>query len=401
SVAAADLNGDGKPDLIVANEDSGSVSVLLNTTAPGAATPSFASEQRFHTTRGEDTGPVSVTVADINGDGKPDLIAANGIDNTVSVLLNTTAPGATRPSFDIQRTFGTGTEAFSVTAVDVNGDGKPDLIVATSRGVVVLLNGTAPGATRPSFDIQQTFGTGTEALSVTTADVNGAGKPDLVAATSRGVSVLLNTLYAVTVSGSPATGTIHYAVPTPTQSPSPTATSAPTRTATGTPTVTATATPTPTPAATATSTPTATPTRTQTPKPTPTRTPKPTETLKPTSTKRPTETQTPKPTPTPAALSAAPAPVNFGTVPVGQSKTKVITLMNSAEKGSATINISGISVASPFSQTNNCSSLAPRQTCRVSATFSPMAKGAVRAFLTINGSARNAPVRISLMGTGK
>ena len=48
-MAAADLNGDGKPDLIVANYGSSTVSVLLNTTAPGAATPSFAAQQTFAT----------------------------------------------------------------------------------------------------------------------------------------------------------------------------------------------------------------------------------------------------------------------------------------------------------------------------------------------------------------
>ena len=72
-MTAADINGDGKPDLIVANFDGNTVSVLLNTTAPGATTPTFATQQPFAT--GSD--PASVTVADINGDGKPDLIVAN------------------------------------------------------------------------------------------------------------------------------------------------------------------------------------------------------------------------------------------------------------------------------------------------------------------------------------
>ncbi len=89
SVTEADVNGDGRPDLIVANNFDATVSVLLNTTAPGAATPSFATQQTFAT----GNSPYSVTVADVNGDGKPDLILANAVDNTVSVLINTTAAG--------------------------------------------------------------------------------------------------------------------------------------------------------------------------------------------------------------------------------------------------------------------------------------------------------------------
>ena len=100
SVAIGDLNGDGKPDLAVANYDSGTVSVLLNTTAPGATTPTFATQATFAV----GSYPYSVAIGDLNGDGKPDLAVANEGSSSVSVLLNTTAPGSTTPSFAAQAT---------------------------------------------------------------------------------------------------------------------------------------------------------------------------------------------------------------------------------------------------------------------------------------------------------
>src|SRR5205807_1568483 len=126
SVAAGDLNGDGRPDLAVANYGANTVSVLLNTTAPGAATPSFAPRLDFPT----GTNPFSVAIGDLNGDGRPDLAAANCGANTVSVLRNTTAPGAATPSFAARQDFATGTEPRSVAVGDLNGDGRPDLVVA-------------------------------------------------------------------------------------------------------------------------------------------------------------------------------------------------------------------------------------------------------------------------------
>src|SRR5205814_1966907 len=111
SVAVADFNGDGKPDLVVANNVSNSVSVLLNTTLPGVTVLSFASHQDFAVGVGSKTQPdlpVSVVVGDVNEDGRPDLIVTNSGSNTVSVLLDTTAPGAAVPTFTTAQNFTTG-----------------------------------------------------------------------------------------------------------------------------------------------------------------------------------------------------------------------------------------------------------------------------------------------------
>lgn len=187
SVTVADVNGDGKPDLIVTNIDDNNVSLLLNTTAPGAATPSFAARQNFATGQ----LPNSAAVADINGDGKPDLIVANDLDGTFSVLLN-----ATSPSFAPQQTFPGGSFPISVTTADVNGDGKADVILTNNNNqVTVMINTTTPGSTTPTFAAQQAFATGANPQFATAVDVNGDGKPDLIVTNFNDstVSVLLNT----------------------------------------------------------------------------------------------------------------------------------------------------------------------------------------------------------------
>jgi hypothetical protein len=194
AVAVGDFNGDGKPDLAVLGSD-GNVWVYLNTTAPGARTVSLAPPVSF----AAGSNPTSLAVGDFNGDGKPDLAIANGVTGaSLSVLLNTTAPGALVPSFTNRVSFAAGSYPAAIVVGDFNGDGKPDLAVANSisNGTVsVLLNTTAPGALVPSFTNSVSFAVGSYPQSVAVGDFNGDGKPDLavVNPSAKTVSVLVNT----------------------------------------------------------------------------------------------------------------------------------------------------------------------------------------------------------------
>jgi hypothetical protein len=174
AVAIADVNGDGKPDVVVAN--SGNVSVLLGN-----------GDGTFQAAAAISGGSSGLAIADVNGDGKLDLIALGlgtcyitCTDGSVSVLL-----GNGNGTFQSAVPYDSGgVSPFSVAVADVNGDGKPDLLVANSGNVSVLL-GNGDG----SFQAALVYGSGGRAAdSVAVADVNGDGKPDLLVANYCGIT---------------------------------------------------------------------------------------------------------------------------------------------------------------------------------------------------------------------
>ena len=206
NIAAGDLNGDGKIDLVTANNASNNISILQNaTTAPGPIiASSFGASQAYAV----GTGPTSVAIADLDGDGMLDLIVANQGGNNISVLLNTTVSSAISFAAAQNFTLGTGTAPYGVVAADIDSDGKLDLITANSgtNNVSVLRNITSgPGAiTAGSFATPVSFsvGAGTAPYSVAVGDLNSDGKLDIVSVNNSGnsVSVLRNTTAGTTVS---------------------------------------------------------------------------------------------------------------------------------------------------------------------------------------------------------
>ncbi len=207
SVAIGDVDADGKPDIIVANYGSSTVSVLKNTSSPGSiTTSSLAAKVDFPT----GTLPYGVAFGDIDGDGKPDLVIANftntSSNGTVSVLRNTSASGSiTSGSFITKVDYAVGVSPECVAIGDVDGDGKPDLVVANyhSSSISVLRNTSSPGSIgSSSFAANVDFTTGSGTVGVAISDIDGDGKQDLVVATGSSVSVLKNT----SSSGSIGTG---------------------------------------------------------------------------------------------------------------------------------------------------------------------------------------------------
>ena len=188
-VAISDIDGDGKPDLVVTNYDDNTVSVLRNTSTYGSIT--FAAKVDFMT----GMNPIGAAIGDIDGDGKPDLVAVNYSSNTVSVLRNMTSSGSI--SFAANVDFPTGELPYGVAIGDIDGDGKPDLVVnAHSMTASVFWNTSSPGSiTSSSFAAKVDFTTGSSPYSVAIGDIDGDGKPDLVvvSANTKTVSAFRNT----------------------------------------------------------------------------------------------------------------------------------------------------------------------------------------------------------------
>ncbi|HJW76162.1 MAG TPA: FG-GAP-like repeat-containing protein [Thermoleophilia bacterium] len=132
SVDVGDLNGDGKSDLVTANSGASSVSVLL-----GKGGGTFQAKVDYLT----GSGPESVAIGDLNGDGEQDVVTANSGAgaNAVSVLSGR-GDGTLQPRLD----YIVGATPRSVAVADLNGDGKLDLVTANyDAGTISVLLGAA------------------------------------------------------------------------------------------------------------------------------------------------------------------------------------------------------------------------------------------------------------------
>jgi len=201
-IAIGDLDGDGKLDIAVTSEPMHNVYVLRNICTPGSITTgSFEPSVTFGTAQ----FPFDVSIKDLDLDGKPELVVATEFAK-ISVLRNTSTTGSiTTASFAAAVNFTVGTESLCVATGDLDGDGKPELIANSTNGstISILRNTSSPGSiTAGSFAAKVDFPTGPYPSGIVIADLDGDNKSDIAVTNNSSVSVFRN----ISVPGSITTG---------------------------------------------------------------------------------------------------------------------------------------------------------------------------------------------------
>lgn len=171
-VKAIDLDGDGRRDLVTASHVGTAFSVYRNTTTTiGSIT--FSTRQDF-------TGPAipaNFDTADVDGDSKVDLVYVNYSSSSFSVFRNTSVVGTI--SFATRVDFSCGSSPGSITVYDMDGDGKRDIAISLTSQVSIYRNTTTAIGT-PSFTFVTNMSTPLNPNYINNADIDGDGKSDIV-----------------------------------------------------------------------------------------------------------------------------------------------------------------------------------------------------------------------------
>jgi hypothetical protein len=170
-VAIADMNGDGNVDLVIANHQSPFISILLGD-GKGGFRPATGSPVDVHSS----PHPHGVAVADFNRDGHSDVVTDSWGMNQIELLLGDGKGGLQTPG----KFFETGHRPYErLRSADFNGDGIPDIVTTNlDDGTITVLLGDGRGGFRNAPG--SPFPAGANPWQVAIDDVNGDGRPDLL-----------------------------------------------------------------------------------------------------------------------------------------------------------------------------------------------------------------------------
>lgn len=197
-IAAGDIDGDGKIDLLSANNAAVNFSLFRNTSTAGSMSFAAAANTTWP------GNPNKLNLADLNGDGKVEIMGVSSTVSNLTYWLNNSTPGTVSLGAR-QNVAVSGTNLLSLATADFNADGKPDAVVLgnTSNTINVLQNNTTV-ATVIGYQtgLSDTYTTGTNTIDVKTGDFNRDGKPDIVVTgwgTPASIAIYPNTTVGSTI----------------------------------------------------------------------------------------------------------------------------------------------------------------------------------------------------------
>ncbi len=196
----ADIDGDSKLDLVVAKTFDQTISIYRNSSPTGKFSSSYLQLAANYSVTPSylSYGIKDLKFADIDSDGKLDMIVLYRNQNKIGVYRNNSTPGViNNSSFQDKVEFNVGLEPISLTIADLNHDGKPEIITANnSINISILLNNSSKGSiSSNSLGQFQNYSLGgiSSCFSIATADIDDDKKLDLVIGTNDGVDILRNT----------------------------------------------------------------------------------------------------------------------------------------------------------------------------------------------------------------